>query len=198
MSPIPRIISAIPISLSCGKSLPKAKMLLRNFCIVCVVSGRLLKFPEIVPVVFHLPVGGLWDPKPTFPQESSTAGEHVLTNSLCVYLSSNMPAITENVIFDTLAREWRCKWSPDEEKASLSAAQNALAEILPKLKAIDGCKVQRCVCGGCLDFKVIISLPADKFNKLEEANLEEGFLAALRAVPGLTDVETQTYTLMPL
>jgi len=109
-----------------------------------------------------------------------------------------MPAITENVIFDTLAREWRCKWSPDEEKASLTAAQKAVEAILPAIKAIDGAKVQRCVCGGCLDFKVIISMPADKFNKLEEANIEEGFLAALRAVPGLTDVETQTYTLMPM
>mgnify|MGYP005995591551 CR=1 FL=1 len=109
-----------------------------------------------------------------------------------------MPAITENVIFDTLAREWRCKWSEADEKASLSAAQAALDAILPSIKAIDGAKVQRVVCGGCLDFKVIISMPADKFGKLEEAAIEEGFLSSLRAVPGLSAVETQTYTLMSM
>jgi hypothetical protein len=109
-----------------------------------------------------------------------------------------MPAITSNVVFDTLAREWRCKWSDDNEKSSLSAAQAALDVTLPKIKAIDGTSVQRVVCGGCKDFKVVISLPADKFQKLEEAGIEEAFLNALRAIPGCSQVETQTYTLMPL
>ena len=109
-----------------------------------------------------------------------------------------MPAITDNVIFDTIAREWRCKWSPDNEKASLSAAQQALAGVLPAIKAIDGAKVQRVVCGGCLDFKVVVSLPAEKFGKLEEAKIEDGFLNALRAIPGCTNVEAQSYTLMPM
>lgn len=63
--------------------------------------------------------------------------------------------IAEGVDFDTVAREWRCKWSPDNDKASLVAAQKALEAVLPEIKKIDGVQnVERVVCGGCLDFKV--------------------------------------------
>ena len=68
---------------------------------------------------------------------------------------------------------------------------------MPKIKAIDGLRsVQRVVCGDCKDLKLIIAFDADKFNKLAEANLEEGFLAGLKAIEGLDTVETQTFTLM--
>ena len=66
-----------------------------------------------------------------------------------------MPNITENVSFDTVAREWRCKWDEADLKKSLSEAQAALDAILAELKAIPGViSVQRVVCGGCHDFKV--------------------------------------------
>ena len=42
---------------------------------------------------------------------------------------------TPAVDFDTIAREWRCKWSPDADKASLGAAQAALSEILAEVRA---------------------------------------------------------------
>jgi hypothetical protein len=112
-----------------------------------------------------------------------------------------MVTIAEGVEFDTIAREWRCKWSTDNDKASLVAAQKALEEVLAEVKAVDGVKgVQRVVCGGCLDFKVITSLPADKFGAWEEANFapEEKFLTKIRAIDGISTVETQTYTLMPM
>lgn len=68
-----------------------------------------------------------------------------------------MGSFVEGVDFDTIAREWRCKWSDDKDKKSLAEAQKALNEILPALKAVDGCKkVDRVVCGGNLDFKVSI------------------------------------------
>jgi hypothetical protein len=109
----------------------------------------------------------------------------------------HQPAITDNVIFDTLAREWRCKWSESDDKKSLSAAQTVIDETLPKIKALDGLKnVQRVVCGGCKDLKLIISFSADKFDKLEEAALEAAFLEAWKAIDGIDTVETQTYTLM--
>jgi hypothetical protein len=48
------------------------------------------------------------------------------------------------------------KWSADEDKTSLVAAQKALEAVLPDIKALPGFQsVQRVVCGGCLDFKVI-------------------------------------------
>lgn len=66
-----------------------------------------------------------------------------------------MGTITEGVEFDTVAREWRCKWSADNDKKSLADAQKALNAVLANVKAVDGFqKVDRVVCGGCLDFKV--------------------------------------------
>lgn len=67
----------------------------------------------------------------------------------------HMATIAEGVEFDTIAREWRCKWSPDDDKKSLVEAQKALTEVLDEIKSVDGFKkVDRVVCGGCMDFKV--------------------------------------------
>lgn len=106
-------------------------------------------------------------------------------------------SIAEGVDFDTVAREWRCKWSPDDDKASLVAAQKALEACLPEVKEIDGVKsVERVVCGGCLDFKVITSLPESKFGAWEEKGFapESKFLEMLKDIDGISVVETQTYT----
>jgi hypothetical protein len=109
--------------------------------------------------------------------------------------------IAEGVEFDTIAREWRCKWSADADKASLVEAQKALEGILAEVKGVDGVKsVERIVCGGCLDFKVITSLPADKFGDWEgkEFAPEAAFLEKLNGIDGVTFVETQTYTVRVL
>ena len=68
----------------------------------------------------------------------------------------SMIEITQGVSFDTIAREWRCKWSEDGDKASLASAQKVLEKYLPQMKARGS--VQRTVCGGCLDFKVNTSM----------------------------------------
>lgn len=112
-----------------------------------------------------------------------------------------MGTIAKGVEFDTVAREWRCKWSADNDKASLAAAQALLDETLPALKSTKGVKgVQRIVCGGCLDFKVITSLQADAFGDWESNQFtpETDFLAKLKAIDGIDTVETQTYTIMPM
>eukprot|EP00568_Trieres_chinensis_P016358 CAMPEP_0183324358 /NCGR_PEP_ID=MMETSP0160_2-20130417/76850_1 /TAXON_ID=2839 ORGANISM="Odontella Sinensis, Strain Grunow 1884" /NCGR_SAMPLE_ID=MMETSP0160_2 /ASSEMBLY_ACC=CAM_ASM_000250 /LENGTH=112 /DNA_ID=CAMNT_0025491925 /DNA_START=197 /DNA_END=535 /DNA_ORIENTATION=+ len=112
-----------------------------------------------------------------------------------------MPTIVDGVDFDTVAREWRCKWSADSDKKSLAEAQRALVEILDEVKKVEGVKgVQRVVCGGCLDFKVVTSLTAAKFGDWEGASFapEEAFLTKLKSIDGITEVETQTYTLMPV
>eukprot|EP00284_Hemiselmis_tepida_P005759 CAMPEP_0174930140 /NCGR_PEP_ID=MMETSP1355-20121228/30395_1 /TAXON_ID=464990 /ORGANISM="Hemiselmis tepida, Strain CCMP443" /LENGTH=165 /DNA_ID=CAMNT_0016176405 /DNA_START=22 /DNA_END=519 /DNA_ORIENTATION=+ len=114
---------------------------------------------------------------------------------------SQMIDITPNVSFDTIAREWRCKWSEDNDKASLVAAQEAIEEVIKDVKAVKGVKgVQRVVCGGCLDFKIVTSLPAEDFGKWEEAKFapEEKFIEKLKGIKGVSQVETQTYTNMPL
>ena len=112
-----------------------------------------------------------------------------------------MKTITEGVEFDKIAREWRCKWSADNDKKSLQEAQKALDSVLADIKKVDGVlSVQRVVCGGCLDFKVITQLDGDKFGAWDEAKFapEEKFLDMLNKIDGLSTIETQTYTLMTM
>jgi len=109
-----------------------------------------------------------------------------------------MPEITKNVKFDNIAREWRCKWATDADNAALTAVQDHLDEVLADLSSVEGVSsVQRVVCGGCHDFKVITKLPAANFKKWEESGFEpeKKFLEFLAKVKGVTAVETQTYTL---
>jgi hypothetical protein len=133
-----------------------------------------------------------------------------------------MPTIVEGVDFDTVAREWRCKWSADNDKASLAAAQALLVKTKPEIDAVKGVKeVKRIVCGGCLDFKVIIALDAAVYGDWEaqvsdipwvipikahqmnapvpvrqEFSPEKAFLEALGSITGISNVETQTFTFM--
>ena len=112
-----------------------------------------------------------------------------------------MVTITEGVEFDTIAREWRCKWSADNDKKSLAELQKVLDETKTEIKAVDGVKsVQRVVCGGCLDFKVVIALPEPKYGAWEAAGHapEEAFLEKIKKIDGVSLVETQTYTYMPV
>lgn len=51
-----------------------------------------------------------------------------------------MGTITTGVEFDTIAREWRCKWSEDNDKAALAQAQAELNKVLEAVKAVDGVK----------------------------------------------------------
>jgi len=102
------------------------------------------------------------------------------------------------VKFDNIAREWRCKFSTDNENASLMAAQAKLEDVLADLSSLEGVSsVQRIVCGGCQDFKVITKLSDKAFAEWEKANFapEEAYLNELKGINGITNIETQTYTL---
>ena len=83
-----------------------------------------------------------------------------------------MIEITQGVSFDTIAREWRCKWSEDGDKASLASAQKVLEKYLPQMKARGS--VQRTVCGGCLDFKVNTSMGAEDFGRQGSRRVRPG------------------------
>mmetsp|Transcript_10568 Transcript_10568/g.16022 ORF Transcript_10568/g.16022 Transcript_10568/m.16022 type:complete len:137 (-) Transcript_10568:136-546(-) len=111
----------------------------------------------------------------------------------------SLSVLAEGVEFDTIAREWRCKWSPSDEKASLVNVQKLLSSCVGDIQQVgEGVKVQRVVCGTCHDFKVIISLPTKEFKAWGEKNFEPEatFLAKAGEIPGITCIETQTYTLM--
>jgi hypothetical protein len=109
--------------------------------------------------------------------------------------------ITEGVSFDTIAREWRLKWSLDDDKKSLADVQKVFDKYVAELKAVDGvANVQRVVCGGCLDYKIITSLPVASFQAWEGAKFapEEKFLEEVKSITGVSTVETQNFTLMPM
>merc|ERR1719215_537390 len=109
-----------------------------------------------------------------------------------------MPEITSNVKFENVAREWRCKWSGDGEKASLAALQAKLDDVLGELSSVEGVSsVQRIVCGGCLDFKIVTKLSAAAFGEWEKMGFapEAAFLDAIKSIAGVSSVETQTYTI---
>jgi hypothetical protein len=105
--------------------------------------------------------------------------------------------IAEGVEFDTIAREWRCKWSPDNDKQSLVEIQKVLNKYLPTIKKINGVtNVERIVCGGCLDFKLITSLSESSFGSWAESEFtpESDFIKELESINGVSLIETQTYT----
>ena len=88
-----------------------------------------------------------------------------------VKMSQRAITITSGVEFDTIAREWRLKWSTDNEKKSLADVQQALNKVGGSLKKVEGVKgIQRIVCGGCQDYKVIVSLPAEKWGAWVRSN----------------------------
>lgn len=123
------------------------------------------------------------------------------SSSSRVVKMSDMIEITTGVQFNTIAREWRLKWSENSDKKSLQSVQQTLSIFENELKNIPGMKsVQRIVCGGCLDFKVIVALDAAEFGNWEGKNFspEENFLSAVKAIDGVSQVETQTYTIMPV
>jgi desulfoferrodoxin (superoxide reductase-like protein) len=105
--------------------------------------------------------------------------------------------LAKGVTFDIVCREWRCKWDSGSEKLSLKRAQAVLDKYSCSLAGIDGMRfVQRIVCGGCLDFKVIVAVTLPKWGDFEKANflIEDKFLTDLKEIEGISKVETQTYT----
>ena len=100
-----------------------------------------------------------------------------------------------------IAREWRCKYAMDADgtpakSASLKQAQALLAEYLPGLKALPGAEVSRVVCGGCGDFKVIVTQPCAEHDAWKAAEFapEEEFLTKLKAIDGTSMHEVQEIT----
>lgn len=100
--------------------------------------------------------------------------------------------------FDHVCREWRCKYTGDKATSeSLEAIAKVLDEYLPSIKKVSSdITVNRLVCGSCLDFKLMMTVPLDDFGPWEAKAFapEEEFLAKIRAIEGVSQVETQTIT----
>ena len=104
--------------------------------------------------------------------------------------------------FDRVCREWRCKYTGDKsDSKSLEAIAKVVDEYLPEIKKVSGdAKVNRLVCGGCLDFKLMTTVPLDDFGPWEEKGFapEAEFLEKIKAIEGVSQVETQTITNMEI
>ena len=136
-----------------------------------------------------------------FVAADSVANTTVLHNTNFLLGGRTMGTIAEGVEFDTIAREWRCKWSADHDKKSLVEAQKALQDVVGEIAKVDGfTESKRIVCGECQDFKIITPLPASKYEAWSEKQFapEKDFLDKLRSIDGISQVETQTYTFMPV
>lgn len=70
-------------------------------------------------------------------------------------------------------------------------------EYLPQIKAVsEGATVNRLVCGSCLDFKLMTTVPLADYGPWEEKGHapEAEFLEKISAIEGVSQVETQTIT----
>jgi hypothetical protein len=102
--------------------------------------------------------------------------------------------------FDRVCREWRCKYTGDKATSeSLEAIAKVVDEYLPEIKKVSkDVTVNRLVCGACLDFKLMTTVPLEDFGPWEEKGFapEAEFLEKLKAIDGVSQVETQTITNM--
>mmetsp|Transcript_13418 Transcript_13418/g.43819 ORF Transcript_13418/g.43819 Transcript_13418/m.43819 type:complete len:157 (+) Transcript_13418:3-473(+) len=112
----------------------------------------------------------------------------------------NSVPLAGGMSFDRVCREWRCKYTGDKsDSESLAAIAAAVDEFLPALKAIDkDATVNRLVCGSCLDFKLMTTVPLDAYGPWEAGGHEPeaAFLEKIKAIDGVSQVETQTITNM--
>merc|ERR1712170_58385 len=117
-----------------------------------------------------------------------------------------------------MAREWRCKWSEDDDSQSLkdcvavldrfqdqlltlvndwTSSQMRSKNIMNGRFNVDRNLIQRVVDNEMKDFKIIVKMPVDKYrdwaNKDHKPELE--ILEQLKEIEGVTEVETETYTL---
>eukprot|EP00591_Stephanopyxis_turris_P002631 CAMPEP_0195521178 /NCGR_PEP_ID=MMETSP0794_2-20130614/18161_1 /TAXON_ID=515487 /ORGANISM="Stephanopyxis turris, Strain CCMP 815" /LENGTH=147 /DNA_ID=CAMNT_0040650683 /DNA_START=17 /DNA_END=460 /DNA_ORIENTATION=+ len=115
---------------------------------------------------------------------------------------NSVPLANGAMSFDRVCREWRCKYTGDKsDSESLEAISKVVDEYLPAIKAASSdVTVNRLVCGACLDFKLMITVPLDDFGPWEANGHEPeaAFLEKIKAIEGVSQVETQTITNMEI
>jgi len=134
---------------------------------------------------------------------STSAFAPVASRSQSTALNAeDVPLANGAMSFNRVCREWRCKYEGDKGSSeSLEAIAKVVDDLLPEIKkASKDATVNRLVCGGCLDFKLMTTVPLEDFGPWEEGGHapEAEFLERIKAIPGVTQVETQTITNMEI
>mmetsp|Transcript_29486 Transcript_29486/g.43548 ORF Transcript_29486/g.43548 Transcript_29486/m.43548 type:complete len:146 (+) Transcript_29486:96-533(+) len=134
-----------------------------------------------------------------FSSTSAFAPQPIARSETSLY---DVPLANGAMSFNRVCREWRCKYEGDKsDSESLEAIAKVVDELLPEIKkASKDATVNRLVCGGCLDFKLMTTVPLEDFGPWEEAGHppEKEFLEKIKAIPGVSLVETQTITNMEI
>jgi len=191
------------------KAVPQVKRVQRIVCGGCldfkvIISAPAAAFPDWGAKKFEPEEAFLKDLAEIDGITSIETQSYTLTEILPIQtggvVPEKLPTVDEagTVSFSCIAREWRCKFSDEAGKLALTKAQELLEKYESQIKAVPHVKnVQRIVCGGCLDFKVIISAPAAAFPDwgAKKFEPEEAFLKELAEIGGITSIDTQTYTL---
>jgi len=116
--------------------------------------------------------------------------------------AESVPLANDSMSFNRVCREWRCKYDGDKVTSkSLEAISGVLDTCLPDIKKVSSdITVNRLVCGGCLDFKLMMTVPLEDFGAWEESGFppEKHFLEKIKAIDGVSQVETQTITNMEI
>jgi len=138
----------------------------------------------------------------TIASASAFSTQGVSSSRAPTALSADPTLANGAMSFNRVCREWRCKYDGDKVTSeSLEAISKILDEKLPEIKkASSDIKINRLVCGGCLDFKLMMTVPLEDFGPWEEAGFppEKDFLEAIKAIEGVSVVETQTITNMEI
>lgn len=84
---------------------------------------------------------------------------------------ADVPLANGAMSFNRVCREWRCKYEGDKATSeSLEAIAKVVDEYLPQIKKVsDQVTVNRLVCGACLDFKLMTTVPLDDYGKWSDA-----------------------------
>lgn len=122
------------------------------------------------------------------------------TRMMTSLAAQDVPLANGAMSFNRVCREWRCKYTGDKATSeSLEAIAKVVDEYLPTIKATSsGMTVNRLVCGSCLDFKLMMTVPLEDFGPWEQKGFEpeSEFLEKIKAIEGVSQVETQTITNM--
>ena len=116
--------------------------------------------------------------------------------------AESVPLANGAMSFNRVCREWRCKYEGDKsDSESLEAIAKVVDELLPEIKkASKDATVNRLVCGSCLDFKLMTTVPLEDYGKWSDDGHppESEFLEKIKAIKGVSQVETQTITNMEI
>ncbi|CAE7288701.1 unnamed protein product [Symbiodinium sp. CCMP2592] len=105
----------------------------------------------------------------------------------------NSAYLCKEIHYNTLAREWRCIWSEEDQKRSLTELQRVLEDVaVPALRRVPGLLgVQRIVCGCKKEFKIICKLGLDAFEDWSGQQFypEEEMVQRWQAIEGVSKIE---------